>query len=74
MTEAWPVKLVLAIIASAAFALFGEPTAAMKAMPALVAIDFATKLWALSKEAGGFEIAWKTDVINSKGMKQSILK
>jgi phage-related holin len=71
IAEGWQVKIVLASIFTY---LFGDYNAGLGALLCLVVLDFITKICALSKEVGGFSTAWKTDVISSEGMKQSIQK
>lgn len=70
LTEAWQIKLICGILCS----LLGDYNQAMGALGWLVTFDWITKLAALSKPVGGFWIAWKTDVINSEGMRNGLTK
>ncbi len=71
ISEGWQVKVACTMIFNQ---LFGEYNAGMGALAILVALDWLTKWWALSKSVGGFWIAWKTDVISSKGMRDGLAK
>lgn len=69
--ETWQIKVFLAGLFTL---LFGNYNAGMGGVFILMCLDFITKICALSKEAGGFEIAWETNIINGRGMKQSLYK
>ncbi len=71
LTEAWQLKIACGIAFNW---LFGEYNAGMGALSCLVALDWLTKWGVLSKEAGGFWAAWKTDVISSRGMRDGLRK
>lgn len=71
LTEGWYIKI---LCASGFTYLFGEYNAGMGALLCLVVFDWITKWWVLSREAGGFWIAWKTDVISSRGIRAGLAK
>jgi hypothetical protein len=71
LIEAWQVKMFLAGLFTV---LFGDYNAGMGGVLILMGLDFITKICALSKGIGGFGIAWRTDLITSMGMKQSLYK
>lgn len=54
--------------------LFGPYTANLGALGCLVFLDWLTKWCVLSRQAGGFFVAWKTDVISSQGMRDGLKK
>jgi phage-related holin len=71
LTDGWQVNIFLASVFTY---LFGEYNAGMGALLCLMLLDFFSKIAVLAREGGGFFIAWKTDLINSKSMRQSIFK
>lgn len=71
LSDAWQIKIFCGILFNW---LFGEYSAGMGALASLMAVDWLTKWGVLSKEAGGFWRAWKTDVISSRGMRSGIHK
>jgi len=71
LTEAWEIKIACGIVFNW---LLGEYNAGMGALGCLVALDWLTKWGMLSKDAGGFWTAWKTDVISSRGMRDGLRK
>jgi phage-related holin len=54
--------------------LFGGYTDVLRALAILFVLDWLTKMAALSVHAGGFWVAWKTDVISSEGMRRGVKK
>jgi phage-related holin len=71
LLEGWQLKTLLSLFFTW---LFGDYNAGMGALGCLVVFDTITKWGALAKQAGGFCIAWKTDVINSRGMRDGLMK
>lgn len=71
LTEAWQIKIACGIAFNW---LFGDYNAGMGGLGCLVALDSFSKWGMLSKEAGGFWTAWKTDVISSRGMRDGLRK
>ncbi|MBP2658762.1 MAG: Holin toxin secretion/phage lysis [Firmicutes bacterium] len=71
LTEAWQIKIACGVVSNW---LFGEYNAGMGALICLVALDWLTKWGVLSKEAGGFWTAWRTDAISSRGMRDGLRK
>ena len=71
MAEGWQIKVICSICATW---LFGEYRACFGALACLFVLDWLTKWGVLSKAAGGFGIAWKTDVISSRGMREGVKK
>jgi phage-related holin len=71
LTEAWQITIACCVIFNW---LFGEYRAGLGALFCLVVMDWLTKWGVLSKKAGGFWIAWKTDVISSRGMREGLKK
>ncbi len=71
LIEAWQIKIILSIWLTW---LFGEYNAGLGALGCLVILDWLTKWGVLSKEAGGFLVAWRTDAISSRGMRDGLKK
>lgn len=71
LIEAWQVKMILSIWITW---LFGDYNAGLGALGCLVILDCLTKWGVLSKAAGGFLKAWKTDTISSRGMRDGLKK
>jgi phage-related holin len=71
ISDGWQFKVAITMVFNQ---LFGEYNAAMGALGILVVLDWLTKWWALSKSVGGFWIAWRTDVISSRGMRDGLSK
>jgi phage-related holin len=71
LIEAWQVKILLSLFFTW---LFGDYNEGMGALACLVGFDWLTKLGALSKQAGGFYVACKIDVISSRGMRGGLQK
>jgi len=71
LTEAWQAKVFFCLVLNY---LFGAYNAGLGALACLVALDWVTKWGVISREAGGFWIAWKTDAINSHGMRDGLKK
>lgn len=71
LIEGWQIKIILSFWFTW---LFGDYNAGMGALACLVVADWLTKWGVLSKQAGGFWIAWKTDTISSRGMRDGLRK
>jgi phage-related holin len=71
LIEAWQIKILLSIFFTW---LFGEYNTGLGALGCLVVLDWLTKWGVLSKEAGSFLIAWRTDAISSRGMREGLKK
>lgn len=71
LSEGWQIKIMITMIFTQ---LFGEYNACFGALVILIVLDWLTKWWALSKESGGFKIAWETNVISSRGMREGLPK
>jgi len=71
ITESWHINLACCMALNW---LFGEYRAGLGALTCLVVLDWFTKWGVLSRCAGGFCIAWKTDVISSRGMREGLKK
>lgn len=69
--EGWQVKIVFSICFSW---LFGEYNAGMGALACLIVVDRVTKWGVISKELGGFWIAWKKDAIKRSILREGIKK
>jgi phage-related holin len=69
--EGWQIKAPASLML---VYLFGPFTNGLRALVFLVVIDWLTKWVVLSRHAGGFWIAWKTDVISSAGMRAGLNK
>lgn len=69
--EAWQIKILLSLFFTW---LFGEYNTGLGALGCLVALDWLTKWGVISKNAGGFWIAWRTDAISSRGMRDGLRK
>jgi phage-related holin len=71
LTEGWQVNATASLVL---VWLFGPYTAGIGGLFCLVCLDWLTKWAVLSRQAGGFWIAWKTDVISSQGMRDGLKK
>jgi|GEM_PF-4270991 len=71
ITEGWQIN---AALTAALVWLCGPYTNNLGGLVCLVMLDWLTKWVVLSRQAGGFCIAWKTDVISSQGMREGLKK